>query len=768
MAVVTCTFATLLCLAWILVQSDPVQPGTALVLLAVLTVALELNAVPVPGWGFMSCAAAPTLAIGLIPGLGPAPAAWILLAGVLMRIPSGQRTRLEWSLAGVLPGLAGLVAGSLFPAGRPVALAAALSVAVYVPLAVAVPMSLGARKPDSVGLRGPIWMQVLAVAWAGPALAFVTIAGPWNLLWLAAFLLGLQRVARLLLGQFQKAAERVQSLAQRDLRSLQSLTVTARDLSVASRELDDQTRERRLVQELTSSLSAATDVDQVIQVLLSVVSELIPCQTAVVFLNQPQGLVPASPHPPLAEGARHLVERCLATGRVAEGGFPPEPCAAALPLQCDGVLYVGRGSAGGFTSLERRFLLAVAGAGGLGLQSALRLHQQQQAVEQCAQAHARLRAWSDRLAYLLEAARSLASSLSPSDILERLQRLLQVTLPHRAGSLLTGQPPQERLIWPANFWTSRLQVWLIEHIQGMEPGQVEKPVGDSHCCFVVCPLVFDQETQGAVLLESPIPLQAEQLDVLSMLCCQASAALHRARLHEEVTGAQAQLVQSSKMAAVGQLAAGVAHELNTPLCATLVGIELARMSLEDPQRAEEHLEVAERAGSRGRDIIAKLLYYARDASRGRTEANLNDITRDTLELLGHQLRLDGVVLNTALSPDLPRVSVNCTEIQQVLTNLLLNARDAALEGSGRREILIGTAADSSMVSLRVSDFGPGLEPELQERIFEPFFSTKPVGRGTGLGLSVSREIVLRHGGRIDVVSQPGRGATFVVAIPRAG
>jgi signal transduction histidine kinase len=186
---------------------------------------------------------------------------------------------------------------------------------------------------------------------------------------------------------------------------------------------------------------------------------------------------------------------------------------------------------------------------------------------------------------------------------------------------------------------------------------------------------------------------------------------------------------------------------------------------EEPAALDAHLAEAEEAGGRCRDVIQKLLYYARRTQEPEEQCDLNQVVRDTVELLGHQLSLDGVQLRTELG-DLPIVMAGARELQQVVTALVLNAREAALDpASHSREIRLVTRAFPTSVGLLVADRGPGVKPELRDRIFDPFFTTRPVGRGAGLGLSVSRQILSQFGATLELVETAGPGASFRVDLP---
>ncbi len=781
----------------VLLRANAPQPGLALLLLSVLGLGLQLAAISLPGFGFFSASFAPCFALGLSGQPGVAVA--LMLAGVLLRSllhlsqHSPQRTACE-ALAELLPALAALAAVSLVPSGALNQAAAGLML--YLPLALKLPELLLADSGVS-DERMAVWtrhreltgLQILSVGLMGPALAYLVQLSPWFGLWLFPVLAGLHQAARIDLLRLELVDR--QALQRREEKSRHALAATREELGETARALDMETQERRLLQQLTCALADSPDLKSLLQVIVSTTVKLVPCQSVAVFLADQDRLLPAAHASPfgqklegeliLREG-EPIVEECWSTGQVTLGSgrrlFAGEPTAVALPMQREAVLYVGRARQSEFAPLERQYLLAIAGAGGLGIQSARRFHEQRQALELHAEAHAKLAVWVERLSYLLDSARQLSAGLSVDQIAERLQSMLCTTVPHRSGAI--GLAGRAGLTWPSEFWTTEHLANLKALSEVVERNQVPLLVdepstfrgpgfGSGVGSFVACPLVGDRGSLGSLVLVSDGVLTREQMDVLALIAFQAAAALQNAALHEEVVQAQAQLLQSSKLAAVGQLAAGVAHELNTPLCVSLVALEMLRMYIEMGQleEVEEQLTAAETAGNRCKDIIAKLLYYARDSASGKSEADLNEVVRDTLELLGRQLTLDGVRIEPHLAPTLPRVRVNPNEIQQAITNLLINARDAVLQGS-ERLVTIATESDDKSVRVIVTDRGPGMPPEVLGRVFEPFFTTKEVGKGTGLGLSVSREILTRHGGDLTAESAPGKGSRFVLRLPPAG
>jgi len=224
-----------------------------------------------------------------------------------------------------------------------------------------------------------------------------------------------------------------------------------------------------------------------------------------------------------------------------------------------------------------------------------------------------------------------------------------------------------------------------------------------------------------------------------------------------------QLQQREKLSSIGLLAAGVAHEVNTPLTgvSSYAQMLLGMLSPSDPKHAL--LQKVRRQAERATNIVNNLLNFSRTGSATEfSEVEISKVLDDTLQLLEPQFRRNQIEMVRAYDPEAPRVLGNSGKLQQVFTNLLLNARDAIPNG-GR--ITISTAAEDHSLVVEVSDTGIGIAPENVAKIYDPFFTTKGVGRGTGLGLAVSYGIVQEHSGRISVESVPGSGTKFRITFP---
>jgi PAS domain S-box-containing protein len=227
-----------------------------------------------------------------------------------------------------------------------------------------------------------------------------------------------------------------------------------------------------------------------------------------------------------------------------------------------------------------------------------------------------------------------------------------------------------------------------------------------------------------------------------------------------------QLIHSERLSAVGQLVAGVAHEINNPLQAVMGLSELLIEGHESGDDSRHDLDQIRIHADRAARIVRHLLLFARRSALERSIADLNEIARSAVSLRSFELKNLGIELVEHYSLDLPLTAVNREEIQQVIVNLLLNAEHAVL-GSGRPGVVrVGTGEAGACTYIEVADNGPGIPPALARQVFEPFFTTKGVGQGTGLGLSVSLGIAQAHGGTLEL-RPSDRGACFRLTLPRS-
>ena len=239
----------------------------------------------------------------------------------------------------------------------------------------------------------------------------------------------------------------------------------------------------------------------------------------------------------------------------------------------------------------------------------------------------------------------------------------------------------------------------------------------------------------------------------------------RARMDAQ-RSAENRLIQAAKLAAVGEMAAGIAHELNNPLTSVTGFAELVLEDMPEGSESRKDLETVMREALRARDVVRRLLDFARQSESTRSRASLNEVVDDVVALSRHLIHTSGIELKIDLEKNLPWVLIDANQMKQVLINLVHNALQAMPDG-GEMEIKTSNASRNNRdwIIVSVQDTGVGIPQLEQARIFEPFYTTKGNQGGTGLGLSVTYGIITDHGGHIDVVSQPGAGAKFTVWLP---
>jgi len=262
---------------------------------------------------------------------------------------------------------------------------------------------------------------------------------------------------------------------------------------------------------------------------------------------------------------------------------------------------------------------------------------------------------------------------------------------------------------------------------------------------------------------------AEELRLVEGISRQAALAIENARLYEgvkrqmaELKQTQAQLIQSAKLAAIGELAANVAHEINNPLTSVLGFASYLAEQIQPGQPMREELDLILEEATRARDIVRDLLNFSRQREFEPELTEINPVVEQTIAMVRRQGSLDSVTINEAYGDELPFVEIDPSRMKQVFLNIINNAGYAMKDGGA---LTIRTYAADGAVAIDFSDTGVGIAPEHLDRIFDPFFTTKPSVSGTGLGLSVSLGIVQAHGGTIEVQSRLGKGAIFTVKLP---
>jgi signal transduction histidine kinase len=260
------------------------------------------------------------------------------------------------------------------------------------------------------------------------------------------------------------------------------------------------------------------------------------------------------------------------------------------------------------------------------------------------------------------------------------------------------------------------------------------------------------------------PFLKEEQNLLDAVAGQVALIIERKQAEEERAKLQDQLRHADRLATIGMLAAGVAHEMNEPVGNILGFAQLAKKCAGLPESARQDIEKIEAASLYTREIIKKLLVFARQMPPQETRVNLNRVVEEGLCFFEARCAKEGIELVRSLAPDLPEITADPAQLNQVLVNLVVNALQAMPEGG---KLIVETRACGCHVLLIVEDTGTGMSGEILERIFVPFFTTKDVGQGTGLGLPVVHGIVTSHGGSLKVDSEVGRGTRFEIRLPAA-
>ncbi len=551
-------------------------------------------------------------------------------------------------------------------------------------------------------------------------------------------------------------------------------------------ETTELNRRDRLIEGLSRELMMGIDAQAALQAVVNTARGLVTARSVVLFLPDDEGkLAPAASTSPEKErlaGARlaglsePLAEQAYAGGLpVSRPGLgvegepllASEKCAVALPLG-GGVLYLGRENPP-LEPAEINGLRILADRSGLALASAVR-QRKTEARE------------SDKLTYalteqvhllqrLVDGSSRLAGLLQdPEAIKDSLGTLIVETLPHDAGAL-TGENGELMRTWGEQELLGKIDLTALrgtvaEHGKPLlYPDLVQSRFAKGQDCprSLVCAPV----AKGLLVLTAgPVGSYGrEHLDLLTLVAGQAASALENARLYAEVVAAgqllessHQQLVQASKLSAIGQLAAGVAHELNTPLGAASLSLEMIEMT---GQLDMFQLKNAQEALERAQYIVDKLLTYSRKSPQQQELVRPDEAVAAVSDLLVPQLRQRKVTLETAGSTT-KAFEARAVEIHQVLVNLVLNAADT-YKGPGR--VLLSVAESAGLVGFEVRDWGGGIPESVQQMVFDPFFTTKPVGKGTGLGLSISLEIVEGFGGLLQYDTKVGEGTVFRVLFP---
>ncbi len=258
------------------------------------------------------------------------------------------------------------------------------------------------------------------------------------------------------------------------------------------------------------------------------------------------------------------------------------------------------------------------------------------------------------------------------------------------------------------------------------------------------------------------PFLKEERNLIDALAHQISLIVRRRQADEEKKYLQDQLRHADRLATIGQLAAGVAHELNEPLGNILGYAQLAEKQAGLPPQVNKDLSQIVKMSLHAREVVKKLMLFARQMPPRITKVNLNLVIEEALSLLESRCVQNDITLIRRLSPELPEMTIDPSQMHQVIVNLVVNAIQAMPDGGS---ITITTVASDDQIVLTIKDNGIGMSEEVRKQLFIPFFTTKDINEGTGLGLPVVHGIITSHGGAIDVESRPGQGSRFEIRLP---
>ena len=258
------------------------------------------------------------------------------------------------------------------------------------------------------------------------------------------------------------------------------------------------------------------------------------------------------------------------------------------------------------------------------------------------------------------------------------------------------------------------------------------------------------------------PFLKEERSLIDVIAKQVALVIERLNAEKEKKELEKQLIHTDRLATIGQLAAGVAHELNEPLGNILGFAQLVKKNPELPRQAEYDLEKIETASLYAREVVKKLLIFSRQTPTKKAKIKLNKVVNESLSLFEGRLEKEGIELKKSLSPELPEITADAGQINQVLVNLTVNAIQAMPKGG---TLTVRTEAMDEHVLIYIEDTGMGMSDEVIEQVFLPFFTTKDIDQGTGIGLAVVHGIITSHGGSIDVISRENIGTCFQIKLP---
>jgi two-component system NtrC family sensor kinase len=388
---------------------------------------------------------------------------------------------------------------------------------------------------------------------------------------------------------------------------------------------------------------------------------------------------------------------------------------------------------------------------------------------------------ASKLERLQDTTTTMLASPDPLPLLQTVSERLKVLLDAGAAwAVLFDDPPRlirsingnGRFVWDPELYRQELHDRELHHLDATSIRRLHGDAAERWSTLFLIPMLAEDRLVGGLCLafEQPVELSDDNRRVLLAFAAQAALVVERVQLFDELQAKQDELIRSSKLAALGTFAAGIAHEFNN-LLAAVIGFAQLGLSSDDVAEKDEALEVATRACQRGQSITGGLLTFARRRESRRELTDLRTVVEDTVVLVQREFTKSNVHVELQLEP-VPQTVCDPGQIAQVVMNMLTNARDA-LVGDGGGRITIGLSQHDQEIELIVKDSGCGIPEELLPQIFQPFMTTKGAlgggnTSGTGLGLAISYGIIENHGGTIDVDSILGQGTTMTIRLPIVG
>jgi signal transduction histidine kinase len=541
---------------------------------------------------------------------------------------------------------------------------------------------------------------------------------------------------------------------------------------------------QEILEEMTSIFARPLTPSQAFRELARVTSDVVEYRSVALFRFRDDGTLqtafqdsPDRLSPEYLAGKREpLVARAWLHDRAYRGKAvaPGERLVAAeselvaVPLKPLGVLYFGRDDEP-FSKAEASRLFFVVRRAAPALLRAEEDAATQQAFAEVSIASEQLRVKVALTSRLLSGAQAIMAAIRPEQIYAALEQLLAQAVPHQFGVILVDEPFRRAQQWGQTSVSKDALLLLAEKVKSegralylpdIQTSRMPCPATGIES-VLAAPLQTEGHILGVLILGSTAraAFSEEQHDYVCTCAVLAGSGLTSLALFARLQAAHQQVVQASKLSAIGRLAATVAHELNTPLAA--IGLALEAVALR-PEKAGEKLNRAGAALDRAREIVSGLLNHARHSGSERSLLSVPEIFRGTLELVSPQLSKRNLAIDVECPEIQDKILANMTDLQQVLINLLLNGADASQPGS---RLLLFARQQGTSIELGVTDQGTGIAAEHHARLFDPFFTTKEAGLGTGLGLSVCRQLVDRHQGTLSFTTELGKGTTFTCRFP---